>query len=301
MAVPNSNSMTSPVDKAATVAVIGAGWLGRPLASALAQAGYNVIATSRTEQKCEQLRQSITSPTARTNAVQVSVVDAPHLLNDVLLTASHWVICIPPGIRHGRTNYPAQIEALMQLAQTDRCALQQIVLISSTAVYNGLSGVVDEHAELDMSDDKVALLASAEKSVLKAHVAQKTVLRLAGLFGYERQPARFFSNKSTVDNPDSVVNMIHRDDAIGLIVALLAMDSAPEVVNGVCPHHPTRKAFYQTAFASVGRNPVAFAPWQGPLTKCVASRYFNEHNFKFNVNDLLNYFSQQKILETDHA
>jgi len=46
---------------------------------------------------------------------------------------------------------------------------------------------------------------------------QTTVIRLAGLIGPGRNPARFFAGKTNIPNGNAPVNLIHLDDCIGFI------------------------------------------------------------------------------------
>ena len=52
---------------------------------------------------------------------------------------------------------------------------------------------------------------------------ETTIVRLGGLIGYSRNPGRFFNNKKLVSNPDSKVNLIHRDDCINIIEQIVAL------------------------------------------------------------------------------
>lgn len=68
--------------------------------------------------------------------------------------------------------------------------------------------------------------------------------------GYDRLPGRYVAGK-TVDTGASPVNYIHRDDAIGLIVAVLEKRLLG-TYNLVAPQHPTREAVYRNSCARHG-------------------------------------------------
>ena len=79
-----------------------------------------------------------------------------------------------------------------------------------------------------------------------------TILRFGGLIGYGRNPANFFKNNKKVLNPQTPVNMIHRDDCIGIIQEILKQDVFDEIFNCCSPTHPTKKEFYTYCAISSG-------------------------------------------------
>lgn len=67
------------------------------------------------------------------------------------------------------------------------------------------------------------------------------------MIGSDRKPGRFFSGKKQLKNGDAPVNLIHRDDCIGIIQHVIENEIWGEVINACCPIHPTRKDFYKIA------------------------------------------------------
>ncbi|WP_371186900.1 NAD(P)-binding domain-containing protein [Thalassotalea maritima] len=271
-------------NKATHVAVIGAGWIGYPLAKHLIAKGMEVLATTTSATKVAQLNQQ---------GIRACILNTPQQLPLALHQYPHWIICIPPGIRQGKSDYADKIQALVDFATSSNGRVKQLILLSSTAVYNGLAGVVTEHSALDTKDTKVALLHAAEQVVLNSSVTYKTILRLGGLFGYDRQPGRYFTHKA-VPNPDSVINFIHQDDVIAILQQLLARyDTVANIVNGVCPHHPTRRDFYQKALLTLAHLTPEFAEQQEQQGKQVDSVYLADIYPQFQVADLFAYFDSK--------
>ena len=85
-----------------------------------------------------------------------------------------------------------------------------------------------------------------------------TILRFSGLFGYDRVPGRFFANKTNVPNGKAPINMIHQDDCIGLINAIIEKDIWGEIINGCSDEHPLREVFYVLAAKKIGLTPPEF-------------------------------------------
>lgn len=76
-----------------------------------------------------------------------------------------------------------------------------------------------------------------------------TILRLSGLVGYSRHPGNFFANGKLVQHADAPVNLIHQDDCIGIIDAIIEQDEWDQVFNGCADTHPTKRIFYSHARA----------------------------------------------------
>lgn len=283
-----------------SVTVLGGGWIGKPLAKALAEQGIGVVATSTSQSGCQKLEQE------GINSCLVALPLAEGTkLPDQVLGSDCVVICIPPGIRYGQSDYPEKIAQLIQQFEPniDQDTLPQIgkvktiIMLSSTAVYNGLKGSVNEDAILDLSANKVAIIHQAEQQVLQSDLANKVVLRLAGLIGYNRHPGRFFANDRVIPNPDSVINFIHQDDVVGIILAVIndvknqcGLVSGQHVINCVADFHPTRRQFYQDAQHAVGRGEPKFTEDKEPATKCVISNSLPKLGYNFihsNLQDWL--------------
>jgi len=228
-----------------TVGIIGCGWLGTALAKELLSFGHQVIATTASDKSSGQLRE------LGINSHKLSLPSdllVEEIVKHPIFTMSQLVICLPPRLKYGQSNYPKKIKQLVNAAETS--GIQQIVLISSTAVYNGLFGKVNEQAQLNFSAEKVKIIHEAEQSVLNFS-RQANVIRLAGLIGPERHPGRFLSAPKVFPNPSGVVNMIHQQDAVSTIVAVLKTNHQPTlnkaIFNGVSDTHVSREEFYQVA------------------------------------------------------
>jgi len=228
-----------------TVGIIGCGWLGTALAKKLLTDNYQVIATTASDSSAAQLREQ------GINSHQLSL-PSDLLENEIVkhpvFSMSQLVICLPPRMKYGQSNYPEKIKQLLSAAEIS--GVQHITLISSTAVYSGLSGKVDEQTELNFTADKVQIMHDAEQYVINFS-RYSNVIRMAGLIGPERHPGRFLSAKKLFPNPDGVVNMIHQQDAVGVIDTILKTYHQPilkkAIFNGVSDTHVTRKEFYQVA------------------------------------------------------
>lgn len=233
-------------NKVTSVGIIGCGWLGKPLAASLLEQGISVLATSSQQANVDKLnQQGIT-------AQQLLLPANTEELNQHEIFAQQClVIAITPQFKKGQTDYAKKVEQLVDAA-TQRGVVQRIILLSSTAIYQGLEGLVDENANLSLgSMGKAQVLNRAEKAVLNFN-RTGSVLRLAGLVGPDRHPGKFLKAKRTLTNSTAPVNLIHQQDAVGLIMALLTIESPQGVFNGVSDTHVTKALYYQTAAKSLG-------------------------------------------------
>ena len=115
-----------------SLAILGLGWLGEPLAHTLRERGWQVCGTSRQADKAERLERAGV-------AAQVWDFNAP--------LPSHWperlhahtlLLCVPPGKVE---DYPATLGHLARLAV--KAGVQRVIFTSATSVYAG-TGVKTE-------------------------------------------------------------------------------------------------------------------------------------------------------------
>lgn len=270
-----------------SVGIIGCGWLGKALALTLLTKDKPVLATSSTLNNVEKLnKQGI-------NAQQLTLpTDNEQLLQHDVFSQQSLVIAITPKFKQGRTDYADNIAQLVNAAQ-QKGIVQRIILLSSSAVYQGLSGNVDEDSSLDLSNSKAQILSTGEQTVLNFS-NQGCVIRLAGLVGPERHPGKFLlpnsgrANKA-LTNATAPVNLIHQQDAVGLIEYLLKHKSVQGIFNGVSDTHVNKQQYYQAAAKALSlQAPVFSQSTHNEVTKTVSGEKVKQTlSYKFIYPDLL--------------
>ena len=294
-----SNTVTSsadiPVDF--SVGIIGCGWLGSALAQQLIKAGVAVLATRSNSDNAAQLQ---------SEGVEAKVLSLPaeqgRLNSHVIFNQQCLVIAITPQFRQGRLDYAEKVQQLVVGAKASS-SVEKIILLSSSAIYNGLSGQVDESMALDLSADKVSLLNQAEQAVLNFNESNDDlvnrngyVLRLSGLVGPSRHPGKFLLNGRMLKSPQAIVNLIHQQDAVGLILTLIATDLVGGIFNGVSPTQVTKKQYYQAAATALKLPAPAFeedAMLSGDKPKIVSGTKTQAAlNYRFVYADLLKWLEQ---------
>ncbi|MFD2167224.1 NAD(P)H-binding protein [Thalassotalea euphylliae] len=242
------------------VAIIGCGWVGQALAQHMVSQGLQVIGTGRTPQRLEEI--NATGAEAQLFELPSETNDIPTWLNG----CDAVIIAITPQFKSGNTDYPKRVKQAAMLAQ--QAQVNQLVLLSSTGVYQGLDGTVNEEADIDISQVKTALLAEAEQSVLSL---QGTVLRLAGLIGPKRHPSRFMQGKENLADAETPTNLVHQADVVSAITFVLEEGSPSSIYNVVSSTHPTRKTFYQLACQSQQAPVPQFGSAQSPQRRVVSN------------------------------
>lgn len=230
------------------VIVLGCGWLGQLLLPVLLTDGHEVLATRRSAESLQQLTPGV-------SRLQLSL-PLPCAPGTELLEHFHQavVICaITPGWRkQAGEGYLASLAALAQLMR--QAGSLACIHFSSTGVYQGLSGQVNEVTAIHLDDDKARLLYQGEQLLYAA--LPTCTLRLGGLIGPGRHPGRFIRSGVLAD-PDGPVNMIHSDDVLQAVRLLLQQQFWPALFNLCCPVALTRRQFYQQARASLGLSELA--------------------------------------------
>ena len=285
-----------------SVGIIGCGWLGSALATELLAQDIQVIATrSNTDNVAKLTAHGIKAYELMLPAEQAE------LNNHAIFNAQCIVIAITPQFRQGREDYAEKVAALVKAANTS-VQVKKIILLSSTAVYNGLSGKVTESAKLDFTAEKVSVLNQAEQAVL-AFTGQENktgnVLRLSGLVGPNRHPGKFLLHGRMLKSPEAKVNLIHQDDAVGLIIALIkqqdnALSNQQDnygsigIFNGASDTHVSKEVYYQVAANALGQPEPRFAsktPEVNPRTVC-SEKAKRELGYQFCQADLLSWLNQ---------
>lgn len=223
------------------IGIIGLGWLGFPLAKQLAKQGYSVKGTTTSEDKLASLNNEI-------KAVFLLKLEKGTCVGNIdvfFKGLSTLIITIPPKYKTASFDfYLAHIELLLENAKKN--GVSKVIFTSSTGVFEDTSTFTnyDEVSVKFAYNKKATVLINAEELV-KAYRGffLTSVVRLGGLVGPGRQPARFLSGKE-LKNPNAPVNLIHMDDAIEILVKLIQHDKIALQYHAVYPLNETRKAYY---------------------------------------------------------
>jgi len=213
------------------ISILGCGWLGLPLAERLFKEGYNLKGTTTTHDKLSVLKSRNITP----YLVDISSSEFPlEFLNSytlIVLITSKDSDSFKRLIEHVRTS-----------------SIKHVIYISSTSVYPSSNTVVTEEHPTTNSP-----LVNIENLFLNCTEFETTIIRFGGLFGYTRQPGNFIRAHNTIPNPEGFVNLIHQDDCIEILLAIIKNNICGEILNACADSHPKRADFYTKEMAKVGR------------------------------------------------
>ncbi|CAM2971219.1 NAD-dependent epimerase/dehydratase family protein [Vibrio mytili] len=271
----------------ANTLIVGAGWLGAPLAQSLENDGCSVVVTRRTQERLDELPSELTHAALldlnQANAAQqLSDLIQQHQIDSILGT-------FPPGFRKGGgQEYAQQWKTLASVAKQSN--VKKLLMISSTTVYPTLPLPMTENMAslnlaLNSSDfsDNARIMLEAEQHVIDSGV-NFVILRCSGLIGPNRHPARFATRLKQVSQ-NAPANMLHLDDAIGAVTfALQKLDN--QIVNVTAPHTVSKAEFYQAAINKSGDD-IPLPPINDIADKHILADKLTSLGYQFHFNSTL--------------
>lgn len=248
-----------------TVSVLGCGWLGEPLALHLKDAGFSVRGSARKPGGLAALSEKGIEPYLVDISPEVNAERADEFFSsDVLF------INFPPERRDDiETYHEKQIGNLIEAIRNPRGKM--VIFASSTSVYPNTNGVVSEDDSLHPDKPSGKALLRVERLLMDNPEFDTTVIRFSGLIGYDRAPIKSIRRKKLVLNPDCPLNLIHRDDCIGIVRSIIDLDVRNTVLNATCDEHPTRREYYSREARKYGIPPPLFETGNPPEYKIVSN------------------------------
>lgn len=230
------------------IAVIGCGWLGLPLAVSLVKNNHTVFGTTTSINKIPYLRELGISSFVLdlSEPIEKNTIE---FLNQIDLA----VINIPPSKLKGEKSYSDALLEFVKFTQTST----KIILISTTGVYPDEVQLADESYKFKSEDLEKETVQAEVK--LKDYLANRlTIIRLAGLIGEDRHPVKFLAGKKDIPNGNAPINLIHQEDAIGIINKVISENYWGEIVNGCYPSHPIKSQYYRAKAVLLDLKPPLF-------------------------------------------
>jgi len=228
------------------IAIIGAGWLGKPLALQLLAQNYPLTVSCSHKEKAQNLAsQGIP-------AVSATLSDKPQGDWHSLLSNKDIAICLLPASHGNHASAPLAVQIKQLLLLLKQYKVSKLIFISSTSIYQKTDQPITETSALNPDSSVYA----AESQIQQQHDINYSIIRFAGLISADRNPTRSLSKKSanghTFDAGASPVNLIHQQDAMGVIDAVIKQQCWGVIFNACCDHHASRQDFYQQAAIRLG-------------------------------------------------
>lgn len=271
----------------ANTLIVGAGWLGTPLAKTLIDQGHQVTVTRRSQTRLDEF--PLTS-------VQPALLDLnePHSQQQLIeLIEQHRIERIvgafPPGFRKGNgQEYAQQWQRLVLAAK--QSSVNKLLMVSSTTVYPNLAvDMKEEDATLALAQtsehfsDNARIMLQAEQYVIDSGI-DYTIVRCSGLIGSDRHPSRFAMRLKQVSRK-APANMVHQNDAVAATAfALNQIDN--EVVNATTPNTVSKAEFYQAAITQSDLD-IALPPVTETADKRILADKLVALGYQFQFNSTL--------------
>ena len=212
------------------VLIVGCGYVGVSLGAELVRLGHEVFGLRRSAAAATELKHAGIQPLLADITQPATLAKLPCEFD--------WVVnCAASGCGGAADYRKIYLEGNRNLiAWLADCPPGKFIYTSSTSVYGQNDGsVVTEKSPAEPDADKAKVLLETEKLLLAASPNfPAVILRVAGIYG----PARghwfkqFLKNEERIEGDGArFLNMIHRDDLIGAIIATLQNGRPGEIYN----------------------------------------------------------------------
>lgn len=230
------------------ISIIGCGWLGFPLAKELIKKGFKVKGTTTSKDKLNLLKQEY----IEAYNLIITSKGITGNIKESLLNSDVLVLNIPPGLRRNpNQDYVSQIKNIIPYIEESE--IKKVLFVSSTSVYSDEESFpkITESTLPNPDSESGKQLLEVERLLQKNTHFNTTILRLSGLFGGERHPAKQLSGKTHLKNANAPVNLIHLKDAIQIIIEVIEQDVFNEIFNASTTPHPSKQKYYTSICKSM--------------------------------------------------
>jgi nucleoside-diphosphate-sugar epimerase len=273
------------------VLIVGCGYVGVPLGTELGRLGHEVFGLRRSPAAENELKTAGIQPLFGDVTKPDTLEKLPHEFD--------WVVnCVAAGgdVENYREVYLRGTRNL--IAWLSAAPPRKFVYTSSTSVYGQNDGSpVKESSPTDPSAATSKILVETEKNLLDAAAQNKfpaMILRVAGIYGPDRGHwfKQYLKDAAQIEGAGArFLNMIHRDDLVGCIIAALKSGRAGEIYNATDDEPVSHLHFYQWLAQAVDKPLPPFVPEnpdaarrRGATNKRVSNRKLKMelgHQFKY--------------------
>ena len=189
------------------------------------------------------------------------------------------VVMIPPGLRRN-TGSDYVLKMSHFITEVEKSSIVNCIFISSTSVYGDEQGKVTEK-DLPHPENEAGRQLFQVEQLFFTSACNTSIVRFGGLFGGNRQPARYLAGRENLTGGNAPVNLIHREDCIQIISEIIKQQAYGHIFNAVNPEHPSKADYYNRKSIELG------------LSKPQFSIHHQTENFKqvdsVNLNTILGY------------
>lgn len=233
------------------ISILGAGWLGSPLALQLKENENQLKVSTTTLEKISFFKQHH----IESFLINVGSNSDNENIDKLFANTDILIITIPPGrTQNVESNYVEKIKSVIPFIEKHR--IKEVIYTSSTTVYLSLQGEVNEETPIVPVSEMDKQIFEIENLLLHNPNFNATILRLGGLIGEDRHPVRFIVKKEIVEDANNPANMIHRSDIIRFFEKIVEQPIPNEVFNIVAPINLNRRDFYTQEARKLNLSPI---------------------------------------------
>jgi nucleoside-diphosphate-sugar epimerase len=241
--------------------IVGCGYVGQPLGAELVKQGHEVFGLRRNPAAETELTAAGIKPL-------VGDITKPDQLSQ-LPAAYDWVVNCVSASGGGDEEYRAvYLQGTRNLIEwLGATPPKKFVYTSSTSVYGQNDGsIVKENSSTEPAVETGKILVETERVLLTAAREKKfpaVILRVAGIYGPDRGYwlKQYMSNEARIEGTGArLLNMIHRDDVAGAIIAALKSGRPGETYNAVDDEPVSLLGFFQWLAGPLGKDLPPYAP-----------------------------------------
>lgn len=267
----------------ATVAVLGCGWLGLPLAKHLLAQGHRVLGTTTSVEQLPLLAAIGVEAHLLQLGSEFTTADESRLTG-ILSQADALVLNVPPraAVAGG---YPQLLRPVHRAVVAAH--VQAVLFVSTTGVYPDEPRLMRETDAVSTRDAASDVLRTEGHFVPRYGQWQSTVVRLGGLIGPGRPPGRFLAGRRDLPQGNAPTNLLHLTDAVGVLSTIIGQNAWGHTLNVCAQTHPLRRDFYPAAASYLGLAPPSFQPGGGTGKTIDSSRLRELVPYQFRHDDVL--------------
>lgn len=233
------------------VLIIGCGYVGLPLGEELVRQGHEVYGVRRSIEGAGELE------TARIKPLAADITKPEALAR--LPGPFDWVVNCVSSNKGGAEEYrEIYLKGMRNLtAWLLSSPPRKFLYTSSTSVYGQTDGsAVKESSPTEPVSETGRVLVETERAMLEVKAIAGVILRVAGIYGPGRGHLflQYLKNEARIaGRGERIINMIHRDDLIGIIMAALKNGRPGAVYNAVDDEPVAQIHFFRWLSETLGK------------------------------------------------
>ena len=234
------------------VLIVGCGYVGLPLGAELVKQGHAVFGVRRTNATETEMKAASIQPLMADITKPEDLTKLPAPID--------WVVnCVSSGkggVEEYREVYFNGTRNLIEWLSS--APPKKLVYTSSTSVYGQTDGSsVKETSPTVPASETSKVLVETEKLLLDdARKFPAVILRAAGIYGQHRGHLflQYLKNEVKIEGSgERFINMIHRDDLVGVIIAALKNGRPGEIYNAVDDEPVAQIHFFRWLSEALGK------------------------------------------------